>query len=133
MKLLIITQVLDTEHPILGFFHRWVEEFASQAELVHVIALQIGTHKLPENVHVYSLGKEQGQSRIKYLWRLYRCIWKLRHSYDGVFVHMNQQYVPLGYPLWKLLGKRIGLWYAHGAVSRSLRLAVRLADRKSVV
>jgi glycosyltransferase involved in cell wall biosynthesis len=128
MKLLIITQVLDTEHPILGFFHRWVEEFASQTESVEIIALQVGKYNLPPNVHVHSLGKEMGQSRSKYLWRFYRYIWQLHQSYDVVFVHMNQQYVPLGYPLWKLWGKQIGLWYAHGAVSRSLKLAVRLSD-----
>lgn len=128
MKLLIITQVLDTEHSILGFFHRWVEEFAGQVDEVQVIALQVGKYQLPANVYVHSLGKERGQSRIKYLWRFYRSLWQLRHSYDGVFVHMNQQYVPLGYPLWKLQGKRIGLWYAHGAVSRSLKIAVRLTD-----
>ncbi len=128
MKLLIITQVLDTEHPILGFFHRWVEEFASQVDEVQVIALQVGTYDLPPNVQVYSLGKESGANRLKYLWRFYTYSWQLRHSYDEVFVHMNQQYVPLGYPLWKLLRKRIGLWYAHGAVSRSLEIAVRLAD-----
>ena len=128
MKLLIVTQVLDTEHPILGFFHRWVEEFSSQVDEVHVIALQVGKYQLPANVHVHSLGKEGGQSRIKYLWRFYRSLWQLRHSYDGVFVHMNQQYVLLGYPLWKLQRKRIGLWYAHGTVSRSLKIAVRLAD-----
>ena len=128
MKLLIITQVLDTEHPILGFFHRWAEEFAAQVESVEVIALQVGKYNLPPNVHVHSLGKEDGISRLKYLWRFYKHVWQLRSSYDGVFVHMNQQYVPLGYPFWKLFGKRIGLWYAHGAVSRSLTLAVRLAD-----
>ena len=128
MKLLIITQVLDTEHPILGFFHRWVAEFSTQVDSIEVIALQVGKYDLLTNVHVHSLGKESGENRLKYLWRFYKNIWQLRHSYDGVFVHMNQQYVLLGYPVWKLFGKRIGLWYAHGAVSTSLALAVSLAD-----
>jgi glycosyltransferase involved in cell wall biosynthesis len=37
---------------------------------------------------------------------------------------MNQLYVILGAPLWRILGKKVGLWYAHGTVSNSLRLAV---------
>ncbi len=128
MKILIITQVLDTNHPILGFFHRWVEEFATQVSEVHIIALQVGEHHLPANVFVHSLGKEQGQSRFKYLWRFYSLIWKNKKEYDSVFVHMNQIYVILGTPLWRLLRKKIGLWYAHGTVSRSLKIAVSLTD-----
>ena len=129
MKLLIITQVVDRDHPILGFFHRWIEEFAMHCEQVSVICLQEGTHALPKNVHVYSLGKEEGKGRLVYLWRFYKYIWTLRRDYDQVFVHMNQQYVILGAPLWHLLGKRIGLWYMHGSISPSLNVAEKLADK----
>ncbi len=125
-KLLIITQVVDTNHPILGFFHRWLEEFAGQCETVHVIALEVGTHSLPSNVVVHSLGKEAGESRLKYLWRFYRTIYTLRHEYDHVFVHMNQVYVILGGLFWRLTRKKIGLWYVHGTASVSLRLAMFL-------
>ncbi|MCD5381655.1 MAG: hypothetical protein LR008_03730, partial [Candidatus Pacebacteria bacterium] len=107
MKLLIITQVLDTEHPILGFFHRWVEEFAKHCEQVHVICLQEGRHDLPDNVTVHSLGKESHQTggatlkrtegtgkvvprvlsrlitKLTYILRFYKLIWQLRHEYDG--------------------------------------------------
>lgn len=127
MKLLIVTQVIDTEHPILGFFHRWVEEFAKHYEYVHVICLEAGKHNLPKNVTVHSLGKEAGKGRFTYLWRFYQLIWSLRQEYDHVFVHMNQIYVILGAPFWWVAGKRVGLWYAHGAVSRSLWVAVQFA------
>lgn len=125
-KILIITQVVDRTHPILGFFHRWIEEFTVHCDTVHVIALQVGEYDLPPQVTVHSLGKEAGVGRITYLWRFYRQIYQLRHEYDGVFVHMNQIYVILGGLLWRLWAKRIGLWYAHGAVSISLRLATLL-------
>jgi glycosyltransferase involved in cell wall biosynthesis len=128
MKLLIITQVIDTDHPILGFFHRWVAEFALHYEHVHVIALQVGKHDLPANVTVHSLGKESGANRLQYLIRFYQLIWQLRPQYDHVFVHMNQIYVILGAALWRAAGKRIGLWYAHGAVTPSLQIAVAGAD-----
>lgn len=126
MRLLICTQVVDRNHPILGFFHRWVEEFAKHCDSVHIICLQEGEHHLPANVEVHSLGKESGSSRLKYLWRFYRYSWRLRHEYDVVFVHMNQVYVLLGAPLWRALGKRVALWYMHGTVSKSLVAAVRL-------
>ena len=65
MKLLIVTQAIDSEHPILGFFHRWVEEFAKHCEHVHVICLQAGKHSLPANVTVHSLGKERITERTR--------------------------------------------------------------------
>jgi glycosyltransferase involved in cell wall biosynthesis len=123
MKLLIITQAVDLDDPVLGFFHRWVEEFAPRYEHVSVVCLKEGRHALPANVSVYSLGKESGASRIKYVWNFYRYIWKLRHEYDAVFVHMNQEYVLLGWKLWWLLGKRIVLWRNHRQGSVLARFA----------
>ena len=128
MKLLIVTQVLDKHHPILGFFHRWVEEFATHCEKVTVICLQKGEYTLPDNVIVYSLGKEIGKSRLAYLATFYKLIWKLRHEYDNVFVHMNQIYVISGAPFWRPLNKKVSLWYAHGSVSRSLKLAEKMTN-----
>ncbi|MCA9362690.1 glycosyltransferase family 4 protein [Candidatus Kaiserbacteria bacterium] len=129
MRLLIITQAVDTEHPILGFFHRWIEEFAKHCEKIHVICLEEGKHSLPVNVTIHSLGKEEGRDRIAYLHRSYKLIWQLRHEYDSVFVHMNQIYVVLGGLLWRLMGKKIGLWYMHGHVSISLRIAEKLTHK----
>lgn len=128
MKLLIVTQVIDTEHSILGFFHRWVEEFAKHCEHVHVIALQVGKYDLPDNVTVHSLGKEAGKSKLIYLWRFYSLICTLRSEYDNVFVHMNQIYVILGAPVWRVCGRKVGLWYAHGAVTISLYISAWLSD-----
>jgi glycosyltransferase involved in cell wall biosynthesis len=129
MKLLIITQVIDSEHPILGFFHRWVEEFATHCEQVHVICLQAGKQSLPANVTVHSLGKEEGKGRLVYLFRFYKLIWQLRHEYDHVFVHMNQIYVILGAPFWRAARKKVGLWYMHGAVPFSLRVAEKMSNK----
>ena len=63
MKLLITTQVVDQNDLFLGFFHGWLEEFAKHFEHITVICLKEGTHSLPENVEVISLGKERGTSR----------------------------------------------------------------------
>ena len=128
MRLLICTQKVDINDPILGFFHRWIIEFAKRFESVIVICLEEGRHELPANVHVLSLGKEAGISRAKYIRRFYSYIWDERANYDLVFVHMNQIYVILGGLFWKLWNKKIGLWYTHRAVHLQLRVAVCLAD-----
>ena len=123
MKILIITQVLDQKHPNLGFFVRWVLEFARQMEQVTVICLEEGVHHLPENVTVYSLGKEKRRSKILYILKFYRAILKARDEYDVVFVHMNPEYVILGSFIWRLLHKKVGLWYLHKHVGVRLKLA----------
>ncbi|MEX0998932.1 MAG: glycosyltransferase [Thermodesulfobacteriota bacterium] len=128
MKLLIVTQKVNKEDPILGFFHRWIEEFAKHVEVVTVICLEKGDYSLPENVKVLSLGKEEGNSALEYLKRFYSHIWNERGNYDAVFVHMNPEYAILGGPLWRLWGKRMGLWYVHKAVNPRIWLAEKLAN-----
>ncbi|MBI5458037.1 glycosyltransferase family 4 protein [Candidatus Kaiserbacteria bacterium] len=114
-RLLVVTQVVDSTDPFLGFFHGWLEELAKHFEHIHVICLKEGEHKLPANVHVHSLGKEKGESRGKYVFRFLGYVWKLRGEYDTVFVHMNQEYILLAGWLWKLLGKRMYMWRNHYA------------------
>ncbi len=129
MKLLIITQVMDTEHPILGFFHNWVKEFSKHYDSVEVICLQKGKCDLPSHVRVHSLGKEIDGNKFTYLLRFYSLIFTLRKNYDQVFVHMNQVYILLGGLFWRLLGKKVGFWYAHGHMDMSIKIAGHIADR----
>lgn len=115
-RLLILTQTVDLDEPLLGFFHQWIVALSSRYDSLEVICLKEGRHNLPENVRVHSLGKEGGQSRIKYVVRFFTYILSLRNRYDSVFVHMNQEYVLLGGVLWRALGKNTYLWrnYHHG-------------------
>ncbi|MSR87872.1 MAG: hypothetical protein EXS69_01755 [Candidatus Zambryskibacteria bacterium] len=133
MKLLIVTQKVDKNDPILGFFHRWLEEFAKNFERVTVICLQKGEYNLP-GIKVLSLGKEQsGQHRmlakVKYILRFYQYIWSERDNYDAVFVHMNQEYVLLAGDIWRLMGKKIYLWRNHAKGNFLTRLAVWLSHK----
>lgn len=127
MKLLICTQTLDTKHPILGFFHRWVQEFATYYDEVHVVCLNEGTHSLPANVFVHTLGKEKGGGRILYLLRFYRHVFLLRNKYDHVFVHMNPEYVVLAGLFWRVWRKRIMQWYSHRSITLWLRISAMLS------
>lgn len=113
MRLLIFTQAVDGDDPVLGFFHGWIGEFSRHFERITVVCLKEGTHTLPSNVRVHSLGKDLGVSRITYILNFYRYLWMFRRQYDAVFVHMNQEYVLLGGLFWKLFGKRVYLWRNH--------------------
>lgn len=128
MKLLIVTQKVNSEDPILGFFHRWIEEFAKHFEKVTVVCLEKGRHDLPENVKVLSMGKERRNTKFDQLMWFYQHIWDERKNYDVVFVHMNQIYMLLGGLMWKLMKKKITLWYTHKQVSLSLRVAEKIVD-----
>jgi len=126
MRILIITQKVDRNDTVLGFFHTWLLEFAKNYESIEVICLEKGDYDLPQNVTVHSLGKESGMSRTQYIIRFYKNIYSLRKQYDVVFVHMNPIYVILGAFFWRAYGNRIGLWYVHKAVNLQLRLALVL-------
>ncbi|TSC56672.1 MAG: hypothetical protein Greene041679_497, partial [Parcubacteria group bacterium Greene0416_79] len=138
MKILIITQKVDAADRTLGFFVRWIEEFAKHCERVTAICLELGPYRLPPNVSVHSLGKERLKienwkldisRRILYSCRFLRLIWSMRREYDSVFVHMNPEYAILGGLLWRVFGKKIVLWYVHKKVNWRVRLAEKLVDK----
>jgi len=115
MRVLVLTQAVDTDDLYLGFFHSWLAAFSKTFDHVRVVCLKQGRHQLPANIVIHSLGKESGASRVRYVFRFYAYIWKHRGEYDAVLVHMNQEYVLLGGPLWMLLGKPTYLWRNHYA------------------
>jgi glycosyltransferase involved in cell wall biosynthesis len=128
MRLLILTQVIDQNDPNLGFFHRWVEEFAPHTTSVEVVCLREGSHALPSNVNIHSLGKERGGRRWSYIFHFYTLLWRLRSSYDSVFVHMNSEYLLLGGLLWKMMGKRTVLWHTHKSMTSIHRIGEKLVE-----
>lgn len=127
MKLLITTQTVDRNDPILGFFHGWLLEFAKHFEQIHVICLREGVHKLPENVHVYSLGKEKNVNYIRYVWRLFSYAWTLRNEYDVVFSHMNPHYIVVCGWLWTVLHKPMFFWRNHAKMNWMTKVVARFA------
>lgn len=128
MKLLIITQQVDKDDDILGFFHRWIEEFAKHASEVAVIAGFVGKHNLPRNVFVYSLGKEKGISKIKRIWKFWELFSKYYADSEAVFFHMCPEFILAAAPFLVSLKRISALWYTHKSVTRRLRFAEKLVD-----
>lgn len=127
MKILIITQTLDSKHSVLGFFVRWVLEFAKQCEQVTVFCLDKGEDIFPSNVTVIDVPRKWKGIKTWPLTLAYKAFVH-RQKYTHVFVHMNPEYILSAGLVWKILGKKINLWYAHGAVSLRLKLATALCD-----
>lgn len=125
MRLLITTQAVDVNDPVLGFFVRWVGEFAQHCEQVTVICLRKGDYTLPQNVRVFALG---GGGKVVRAYKLIKNAYRFRDNYDEVFVHMNPEYLVAAGWLWKLLGKKTALWYTHKSVDLKLRIATLFVD-----
>jgi len=134
MKLLITTQVVDKNDPILGFFHGWVLEFSKYFERIDIICLQKGVHELPAHVHVHSLGKEHDENNLKYLVRFYYFFSKVFFGIkvEYVFFHMGAIYNILALPFFllrKLFRTKFYWWKAHGHINWVGKLALMCVDR----
>ena len=116
-RLLIVVQAVDLDDPLMGFFHEWLLEAAKQFSLITVLALRVGRYALPSHVRVHSLRPRGSRSRLRAAWTMWSMSWQLRHEYSAVFLRGDAQYVVLTGWLWRLLGKRIVLWYAHYKVN----------------
>ncbi len=127
--LLILTQAVDRNHPVLGFFYEWIASFAEQLDTVTVIALSAHAVDLPHNVKVISLGKEKGAGRAALLWGFIREISKNIRQCDAVFVHMCPIYAIIAAPFARYFHKPLSLWYVHASVTGELRCAEKLVDR----
>lgn len=127
-SLLIITQVVDSQDAALGFFHQWIEEFSLHFSRVQVLCLRKGCANLPKNVDVLSLGKERGAGRIHYIKTLFAYVVGKRDEYDAVFVHMNPVYIVLCGLVWRMMGKRVVLWYMHRSKTLNLKIAQFFAN-----
>ncbi len=128
MRLLIITQKVDKNDSNLGFFHHWLERFAKNLDKLYVACLSEGEHSLPNNIEVFSLGKEKGYSKVRQFFRLQKFLWKNLGKVDGVFFHMCPIYSILSFPLAKIFRKKTGLWYLHRSLNWKLKLARNLVD-----
>lgn len=129
MRLLVITQKVDQNDDLLGFFHQQLFQLAAKVEKLYVISLSVGDYQLPDNVEVYSLGKEKGVNKIFRYLKLYCLFFKLLPVTDKVFAHMCPEYVIALAVLNLFFKKQIFLWYVHRQVNWRLRLAEKFVKK----
>lgn len=126
-NLLIITQKVDEEDDLLGFFVSWIREFASNFDKIYIITLGKGKYNLPGNVFIYSLGKERGSSRIARFFNFYKFLFHIMPKVDAVFAHMSPIFVIASWPAAFIFRKKIVLWYLHRSVTLRLKIAEKLS------
>jgi len=129
MKLLIITQKVDINDDLLGFFCGWLDKLAGKIEKIYVICLEEGRHNLPKNVKIFSLGKEKGFSKIHILWNFYRYLFKIIRHTDVIFAHMCPIYIIACAPLAKIFKKKMILWCAHIKIGLKGKIAEKLVSK----
>jgi len=131
MRVLWFNLATDIDDPILGFTSSWVREVARTVDSIYVITMRLGRTELPENVRIYSVGKEKKFSEPRRALEFYRHLFRILHhkSIDVCFSHMIPIFSVLAAPVLKTRGIPIVTWRAHRQRSFTLRLAHGLSDR----
>ncbi len=130
MRALMVTRKLDEMDSRAGFAVRWVRELAKRLERLDVLCQESWPVKdMPDNVRVFSMGKEKGYGRIRQLAAFLRAARTSIPDVDAVFCHMIPRYVWLIAPIARSHGKPVVFWYTHRQVSAELRMAHSMADR----
>jgi glycosyltransferase involved in cell wall biosynthesis len=130
MRLLLFNLATDVNDPILGFTTHWINALAKRVECVSVITMRKGDVETPDNVQVYSVGKEKGYSEPRRVVEFYRHLLPLLRGarIDACFSHMMPIFTILAAPVLKSRGVPIVTWYAHRQVTTTLKLAHHVSD-----
>jgi glycosyltransferase involved in cell wall biosynthesis len=125
-----VTQVVDPLDPALGFVTGWIRALAERVDRVTAVGNEVrGPVDLGPGVEVVSLGKEDGAGRLRRGARLSREVDRAaRGSGTVLLAHMCPVYLNLAAPIARLRRVPTMLWFAHPAVTPSLRLAEGLTD-----
>lgn len=131
LRLLMFNLMTDVSDPVLGFTTAWIQELAHYCESIDVITMYQGKLDLPDNVRVFSAGREKGLSKPVRVLNFYRVLSRLitTNTYDVCFAHMMPLFAGLGGPLLKLRGIKTVLWYTHRQKSSQLKLGMDMSWR----
>jgi glycosyltransferase involved in cell wall biosynthesis len=129
VRLVLVTQTLDADHPALAQTLDLVRELAGRVDELVVLCASVGPHDpLPANVRVRAFGSRTRLGRGARLARALGAELARRPRPRALLAHMVPLFLVLAAPLAKPLGVRLLLWYTHWHASRTLRAAARLAD-----
>jgi glycosyltransferase involved in cell wall biosynthesis len=93
--------------------------------------MRAGRLEVPDNVQVYSVGRELGYSEPRRAVAFYRHLFKIvrQHHINICFSHMIPIFSILAAPILKAKGIPLVTWYAHPSLTLTLKLAHYLSDR----
>lgn len=131
MRLLLFNLATDETDPVLAFACDWIRRLAHQCDSIDVLTMQRGDYQLPDNVRVFSAGRERGWSKPRRAVNFYVQLLRLLSGrrYDACFAHMIPLFAGLGGPVLKARGIPITLWYTHRQRSWQLWLGQAWAQR----
>ena len=133
LRLLLFNLMTDDADPVLGFASDWIRVLAARCEYVDVLTMYRGTYLPPDNVRVFSAGREHGLSKAARLESFYRRLSRLllTRRYDAGLAHMMPLFAVLAGPLLTARGISTTIWYTHR--QRSLHLRAGLLMSRSDV
>ena len=126
MKIIILNLCTDKKNTILGFATQWIELLSNYFEEIHVVTMQSGFYKFKKNVFVYEIKKSKLRLLTFYL-AIIKIIFK--KNIDACFAHMTPFQLNLSFPFFFIKNVKTLLWYEHGKVTNTLRIANYLCDR----
>jgi glycosyltransferase involved in cell wall biosynthesis len=131
MQVLWFNLATDTKDPVLGFATHWIRALARRVEVIHVLTMRAGRVEVPDNVRVYSVGKERSYSEPRRAAEFYRHLLRILHRehIDVCFSHMMPLFTMLAGPVLKAKGIPIVTWYAHPSLTWILKLAHHFSSR----
>jgi len=130
VRLIVLTQVVDADHPALAQTVDILDALARRCDQVVVLCDHVGRNELPTNVRIRTFGAASRAGRGIAFERLLanETLNHARGRPAAVLVHMIPTFLILAAPIAKPLRIPLGLWYTHWHADRSLRVASRLAD-----
>jgi glycosyltransferase involved in cell wall biosynthesis len=126
VKLIVVTQQVDPDHPALGATVAMLQALAARVDELVVLADAAAAGVLPGNCRVRLFGAPTRPARGLAFARALSG--ELRGA-DAVLAHMCPIYAVLAAPLARPRGLAVLLWYTQWRPSRLLRVAERASNR----
>lgn len=128
MRLIVVTQSVDPDDPVLGATVAKIAALAERSDEVVVLADRAVPGALPANCRVRRFASRSRAGRGMRFAAALLAELRRRPRPAAVLAHMCPVYAVLAAPLARPLGTRVLLWYAHWHRTRTLELAVALSS-----
>jgi len=133
MNLLLFNLKTDADADTQGFTTRWIAAIARdpRVEQIVVLTMYAGRIDVPENVQVFSLGRERGYSELRRFFRFYRLLFGIlrKNRIDACFSHMSPILSVLAGPVLRVARIPLVTWFTHPSLTWKLKVAHRFSTR----